>query len=322
MRNELNKSQAIDSLFSRSLSVFLTAVETRKFSLTAQKLGVTQSSVSQTISLLEDKLGFNLFERESRPLQPTQEAMELYRSIKKSDEELRQILIRIQLRNWVKPTVRLGMIESVGHLIAADVCKDLKKDLGIVSLSSGSSGALFNAVLSDSLDIAVVAGEEENKEIKKIALYEDPWYVIFPKNAPKTALKQTWQSLCLCGLPLIYHSRDTADGAILHEHFLQQNIVLPKIFEVQSNDFNYDLVSKGLGWSLTHFLGLLGAESKIDSLRIEKAPSSLKSRKIYLICKKGYSPEILSTVKQAILTSMKNALEHRKSLPAFSLLIS
>ena len=301
-----------ESLFSRAISVFLTAVETRKFSLTAKKLGVTQSSVSQTIGLLESKLGFALFERDIRPLSPTKEAQELYKVIKSSDEEIRGILLRIQMKNWIKPAVRLGMIESVGRLLATDVCKLLRKKLGEISLYEGSSGFLLESVSSDNLDVAIIAGEEYPAEIYQEKVFEDPWFLIFPHNWMELKENFTWQDLRLCGLPLIYHSPDTADGKILHDYFLSRGLVFPKIFEVQSNDLIFDMVSKGLGWSLTHSFGLLGSPERTRTLHIKPAPADMDTRNLYLISHKKYPMELVDTVKGAIKAAYEINSEKRK----------
>ena len=53
------------------LSVFVTAAETLNFTVTAKRLHLTQSSVSQTIKALESQLEVELFERKARTLKIT-----------------------------------------------------------------------------------------------------------------------------------------------------------------------------------------------------------------------------------------------------------
>lgn len=305
-------TEASGSLFTRALSVFLTTVEERKFSSAAKKLGVTQSSVSQTIALLEQKLGVSLFERDSRPLKPTPDALELYRAIKKKDEELRQLLATIQAKNWLKPDVRLGMIESAGQLIAGEVCKEMKATIGMVTLTAGTSGKLLDDLFNDYIDVAMVAGAEELIEVQKIKIYDDPWFLIFP---PTSNLEPTsWIDLQLCGYPFIFHSLDTADGRILENFFQNLHLLFPKIYEVESNGFIYSLVSNGLGWSLTHLFGLLSSENSISSLKIQKAIDSLKPREVFLVAKKDYNPLrfqlIADIIQKAVASVMKEVLKH------------
>lgn len=249
-----------EHFFSRSFSVFMKVMEEKKFSAAAVKLQLTQSSISQTIAGLERSLGVDLFNRESRPPQPTKEAVKLYEALKESEKNVSQILVNIQYENLVKPAVRIGMIESAGKVIAADLCKQMQKTLGLVSLTSEPSGTLMEQLKEGSLDIAVLAGEESHEDINKYFLGEDPWYFIFPKEFTLNQEKLTFEKLKLCGLPFIYHSKETADGGLLNEYFRKHNLYFPKVFEIQSNAFVYDLVGAGLGWSVSHMLGLMSHE--------------------------------------------------------------
>ena len=184
-----------EHFFSRSFSVFMKVMEEKKFSAAAVKL--------QTIAGLERSLGVDLFNRESRPPQPTKEAVKLYEALKESEKNVSQILVNIQYENLVKPAVRIGMIESAGKVIAADLCKQMQKTLGLVSLTSEPSGTLMEQLKEGSLDIAVLAGEESHEDINKYFLGEDPWYFIFPKEFTLNQEKLTFEKLKLCGLPFI-----------------------------------------------------------------------------------------------------------------------
>ena len=53
------------------LNVFITAAETLNFTVTAKRLHLTQSSVSQIIKTLENQLGVELFQRKTRTLKIT-----------------------------------------------------------------------------------------------------------------------------------------------------------------------------------------------------------------------------------------------------------
>lgn len=191
-----------EHFFSRSFSVFMKVMEEKKFSAAAVKLQLTQSSISQTIAGLERSLGVDLFNRESRPPQPTKEAVKLYEALKESEKNVSQILVNIQYENLVKPAVRIGMIESAGKVIAADLCKQMQKTLGLVSLTSEPSGTLMEQLKEGSLDIAVLAGEESHEDINKYFLGEDPWYFIFPKEFTLNQEKLTFENSSFAVFPL------------------------------------------------------------------------------------------------------------------------
>ena len=76
------------------------------------------------------------------------------------------------------------MIESAGKVIAADLCKQMQKTLGLVSLTSEPSGTLMEQLKEGSLDIAVLAGEESHEDINKYFLGKTLGILYFRKNLP------------------------------------------------------------------------------------------------------------------------------------------
>ena len=58
--------------------IFLTLYELKSISKTANKLYVSQPAISYSLKELEAQLGYNLFYRNSKGIEPTMEANELY----------------------------------------------------------------------------------------------------------------------------------------------------------------------------------------------------------------------------------------------------
>ena len=88
-----NDSLLEDSLLTRNAAIFLEAASSRSFSSTAQRLHVSQSSISQSIKSFEKKLGFRLFERDARPLRLTHEGRLLLAGLEKGTQELGALYI-------------------------------------------------------------------------------------------------------------------------------------------------------------------------------------------------------------------------------------
>lgn len=63
----------------RDYEIICAVVAERKTTLAAQRLGMSQSAVSRAIAAIEKRHGKTLFHRESGRLQPTAEALDLYR---------------------------------------------------------------------------------------------------------------------------------------------------------------------------------------------------------------------------------------------------
>jgi DNA-binding transcriptional LysR family regulator len=63
------------------ITVFLAVAEAKSFRRAAQRLGVTHSSVSQTIRRMEDRMGVALFQRTTRSVNITEAGMRLYQRV-------------------------------------------------------------------------------------------------------------------------------------------------------------------------------------------------------------------------------------------------
>ncbi|MDA9611575.1 LysR family transcriptional regulator [Gammaproteobacteria bacterium] len=65
-------------LTSKQIEIFYEVYKNNSMSITADKLDISQPSVSKTLSVIEKNLGFQLFLRKGKKLVPTHEADELY----------------------------------------------------------------------------------------------------------------------------------------------------------------------------------------------------------------------------------------------------
>jgi DNA-binding transcriptional LysR family regulator len=83
-----------DTVELRELRVFLALTEELHFGRTAERLGISQSRVSQTIRTLEGQLGVRLFERTSRRVALTSEGEQLRADIAGLHAELSERLAR------------------------------------------------------------------------------------------------------------------------------------------------------------------------------------------------------------------------------------
>lgn len=63
----------------KQLEVFISVVQLGSVTAAAQQLAMSQPSVSKSLALIEQQIGFSLFERHRGKMQPTPEASELYK---------------------------------------------------------------------------------------------------------------------------------------------------------------------------------------------------------------------------------------------------
>src|SRR5215218_6310056 len=76
----------------REVRAFLTVAEELHFGRSAERLGVSQSRVSQTVRQLETKLGTPLFHRTSRRVELTRSGARLMAAVREPHEQLAGVL--------------------------------------------------------------------------------------------------------------------------------------------------------------------------------------------------------------------------------------
>jgi DNA-binding transcriptional LysR family regulator len=97
----------------REIRVFLALAEELHFGYTAERLGLTQSRVSQSIRTLEQKLGQRLVDRSSRRVALTSAGRRFHRRIEPAYGELTQALSAAQRSSRRRPRpLKLGLLAA------------------------------------------------------------------------------------------------------------------------------------------------------------------------------------------------------------------
>src|SRR5450830_133796 len=84
----------------KQLEVFVHVVQLGSVTAAAQALGMSQPSVSKSLALIEQHMGFGLFERTGGRMQPTPEAREVYEEARRVMEDMagfERLLERVRL---------------------------------------------------------------------------------------------------------------------------------------------------------------------------------------------------------------------------------
>ena len=301
-----------DSLLTRNAAIFIEAARTRSFSITAQRLRVSQSSISQSIKSFERKLGFNLFERDVRPLKLTSEGQLLLSGLEKETHELSVLLQLLKNKDRKKPLLKLGMLESVGSFIGAEIAKELSYDINEIEIRSGSSDRLFFALLNRAIEAAVLSSPVLSEDaVQWDFLFEEPWVLIFPKdfNVPK---QLTWNNLSGLSIPFIQFGKNTGNNRILSTFFDRHSLHFSCRYKVDDTNMILKFVTAGLGWGLVQpyaFSSLIG----LDEVQVEKAPYPISRRKVFLVSRNNFDEKIREKIRLHVIQHMKRKIEEELS---------
>lgn len=297
-----------DALFTRNTAVFVEAAKTRSFSLTAQHLHVSQSSISQSIKTFEKQLGFRLFERDVRPLRLTHEGSVLLTGLEKEKQEMASLLQMLKNKGTKKPVLKLGMLESVGSFIGAELTKSLERDINELELKTGPSDRLFFSLLNHEIELGVLSSPVlSDDSFRWDLIFEEPWVLIFPKGfqIPEPLI---WESLRTLTLPYIQFGKNTANNRIISSFFDRLSIQFTSRYKVDDTNMILKFVKAGLGWALIQpyaVSSLIG----LDEVTVVRAPKPISRRQVYLVSRNNFDRQFVNTVKARLIERMRKKIE-------------
>jgi DNA-binding transcriptional LysR family regulator len=165
------------------LRVFVSVVENGGITKAANSLNRVPSSVTTRILQLEDSLGIKLFLREGKRLLITSEGRTLYEYALRILQLVREA--EHQLKNTeLAGLLRLGAMESTAAARLATPLARLYKNYPRieVELITGSSRSLYEELLSNRLDVALIADAYYDQRFDYLEIFTEELLIIAPEG--------------------------------------------------------------------------------------------------------------------------------------------
>lgn len=251
----------------------------------AEDLGISQPAVSLAIKQLEEQLGFSLFERRNRRLQPTQEARILFAEIEPIFSNLRSLESRVRdLRAGHAGKLRMMATPPLGHSVVPLALRNfLASREGVtVEYDVRRLEHVIAGVEMGRVDIGLVLGLETHPAIDITVLRTDEMVALIPKGH------------VLSGAPVI-----TAKDCFEHGHIGLDNaarfgMILRRVFEEKGVPYTPRisvrychtaavLANAGIGVAIVdHYTPALIANMDLEIRKFEQSveiPACLLTRK-------------------------------------------
>lgn len=284
----------------RVLRYFLAVARESSVTRAAERLHVSQPTLSKQIKELEAELGKKLFIRGSTSVRLTEEGMLL----RKRAEDILDMVDKTEgefkaLNEITGGDIRIGCAESDGIKHLARRIKVLQKDYPRirVHLYSGDTDDLAERLDRGQLDFVVISQEVDLSKYNYLKLpVMDTWGVIMRKDSPLAA-KESVQMEELLNLPIITSRQGIRED--LPKWFTEK---LDQLNIVATFNLAYNagiLAREGLGYVIT-FDRLIntGADSELCFRPLEPKLET----PMYLIWKKY---QIFSPVAELLLNEMR-----------------
>ena len=167
----------------RHLRIFIMVADCGKMSIAAEKLFITQPSVSQAIKEIEDYYGVKLFERLTKKLYITESGellLKYARHIIQSFDEM-----EMSLKNkGQNPYLRIGATITVGYCLLNNIINKVENENKNIStkITINNTDVIEKMLLNSELDLGIVEGVITNNELITKPIYTDKLVVVVGKN--------------------------------------------------------------------------------------------------------------------------------------------
>ncbi|SDL25561.1 DNA-binding transcriptional regulator, LysR family [Franzmannia pantelleriensis] len=269
----------------RSMEIFVETLEQGSQSAAARRLGLKQSSVSQSLATLEEGLGVSLFKRNARPLEPTTAGRFFYDRARRLLDEARSTrreLVSGALGQLHQ--VRLALVDSLATAVGQPLIELIRRHTRDYTLTTGLSHMHSHALLTRHVDIIVSDDRLENYDgLERHAVLREPFVLVAPVSWSGPLDNLRWLAR---QLDFVRYTPQSLIGQAIERHLRLNQLELPARLHLDNTFAVLRLVSAGAGWTITTPLCLF--QAGLDTLQVRVAPLPIPSlqRELTLVARR------------------------------------
>jgi len=189
----------------RQLEYFVAVAEAQSFRRAAERLGISQPTLTSQIASLESAIGARLFERSRGGTLLGALGRELVRDARRVLEELDGFVEHARtLAGGPGGTYRLGVARTVGPYLLPHVLLDIHRQYGAVQfyVREESPHVLEDALLVGEYDLILTTLPIAMRELAHVSLCREPLKLVVPSEH-RLATKTTIADADLAGEPVL-----------------------------------------------------------------------------------------------------------------------
>lgn len=233
----------------RQLRAFIAVAEAQHFTRAAERLSISQSSVSTLVRELEENLGLRLFDRHTRMLRLTHAGAEILPLARKAMADLDSVLgSSVELRTLGRGRVSIAAASLQAALLLPPVIRDFQAaHPGVkVTVDDVAEHEVIAKVRKGEVDFGIGSAQGSEQDIGAQRLITDVFAAVMPREHALARRKRlTWREIAevpLIGPPPGNAVREQLDAALA-----AAGIALTRRFEVQLPLTILGMVEAGLG---------------------------------------------------------------------------
>ena len=289
----------------------------------AGRLGISQSAVSQSIRTLEENFGAPLLNRSARPLTLTPAGIALFnRGRVLLDEALNLRGAVIEASRGIKPSLRLGLVDSFAATCGTPLVQHLLRSTAQLSVRTGLSPALGEALARRELDLAISSRSLDLDGMANHVFMSERFFVIAPKGSLPVCRSIANIKELARVLPIVRFNQQSHLGEQVERALRRMGLNLPRRLEVDTADTLTSMVAGGVGWAITTPLCLLQGGRSARSVRADLVAELNVERNVYLHARRGEYGSLGKETFELVCSILQNQIAPElkaisSSLPGF-----
>jgi len=286
------------------LRIFVAVVESGSLTEAAKRCGITQSAISQTIKQLEAQTSSELILRRSNPIRLTASGKVFKDYALRTLADTQRVLsdIRITSSSIISLQLNVGMIDSFAEAASQQIVERIKPFASKLSIRTGISGDLTEALLAHDLDILITSDPLEGvPELRRYPILRDPFVIIASKTfGEECEVTPQWLAQ---NVPFVHYNRKIRIGMLVDLIAHRLNVQLNTCYELDSTQTLLRFVQAGHGWSIVTGLCLVRHPELLRRVNIISLANGANARHLSLLCHSnelGNVPERVAKICQEI----------------------
>ena len=286
-----------------ALRIFAAVAEAETLTQAAERLGITQSAVSQTVKQLEAQTETQLVVTRSRPIKLTPSGQVLKDYALQIINDTQRMLADVRLcAEGSSLPLNIGMVDSFCDVAGVQFMQQLKPFASTLSLRTGLGSSLSQDLLNRDLDLLITSDSiDEHPELQRHPLLRDPFVMIVPDQYAKN-IEVTPASLA-ANVPFIHYTRQSKLGNLTDLIARRLNIQLQTAYELDSTQTLMRFVQSGQGWAITTGLCMVRYPELLDGCQVLQLANGANARHLTMICRHnelGALPDQIAQICRSI----------------------
>ncbi|WP_250492975.1 LysR family transcriptional regulator [Caballeronia sp. GAWG1-1] len=238
----------------RHLRYFVAVAEERNFTRAAQRLNIAQPPLSRQIQQLEETLGVQLLERNSRPLKLTETGKFFYSHAAQLIAQTSELESMTRRVGNIERSLSVGFVGSTLYGMLPKIIRRFRDENPTVELSLHEMSTMdqLRALKDGHIDVGFGRIRNEDANIRRVILREEKMIVALPQGHALSVLKPVLALRDLLNETLIVYPkapRPSYSDQVLAA-FKDRALEPRRIYEVRELQIALGLVAAGEGISI------------------------------------------------------------------------